>query len=149
LPVSFSLCFEHVIGSVSHPAGDRPSHPNLGNGVTAEVDFGVGPSTHVSDFEPERQSDCVGSWLLLQQALAALRGHDWVAGIPRGLNIGRKCSRRSMRRAKTGLDRNVSYLESVVSQGPQKANLEDLNEKINLACNGISVAGDYEHIGFR
>jgi hypothetical protein len=31
LPVSFSIAplSASIIGSVSHPAGDRPSHPNL------------------------------------------------------------------------------------------------------------------------
>jgi hypothetical protein len=31
-----------IIGSVSHPAGDRPSHPNLVNKLTSKVDLGAG-----------------------------------------------------------------------------------------------------------
>jgi hypothetical protein len=57
LPVSFSIAplSASIIGSVSHPAGDRPSHPNLVNAQIAEVHFGEGtlPVLRLNRSRPE------------------------------------------------------------------------------------------------
>jgi hypothetical protein len=53
LPVSFFVpSSTSNIGSVSHPAGDRPSHPNLVNELTSQM----GTSLYVSDFATSRRT---------------------------------------------------------------------------------------------